>query len=154
MTINPNVLFWLVAGCTLCVMELVIPTAFGEFTLGLSALVVALAALVIPQLALQIALFLVVSVAITLLARRVMPRQRARSIDDAAQGTTLTAILPGQIGRILYEGSSWQARCDDPEVAIALNEPVYIVSRKGNTLLVLPERLLYGSGSDNTNQLQ
>ncbi|MGB3614519.1 MAG: NfeD family protein [Elainellaceae cyanobacterium] len=135
-------------------MELVIPTAFVEFTLGLSALIVSLAALVIPQLPLQIALFLVMSVAITLLARRVMPRQRARSIEDAAQGTILAPILPGQSGRILYEGSSWQARCDDPELAIALHEPVYIVSRKGNTLLVLPERLLCDNGHDSISQEQ
>ncbi len=144
MTANPSFLFWLVVGVTLCIMEGVVPTAFVEFTLGVSAIIVALFALAVPQLSLQIALFLVVSIALTLLAHRVMPKRRARSIEDAAHGTTLTAILPGKTGRILYEGGSWQARCDDPEMAIALDEPVYIVSRQGNTLFVLPERLLYG----------
>ncbi|MEO0407382.1 MAG: NfeD family protein [Cyanobacteria bacterium P01_A01_bin.135] len=142
MTVNPNVLFWLIVGCTLCFMELVIPTAFVEFTLGLSALIVALAAIVLPQLPLQICLFLLSSVALTLLARRITPR-RARSIEDAAQGTALTPIPPHQPGRILYEGSSWQARCDHPDISIGLGEPVYIVSRQGNTLFVLPERSLY-----------
>lgn len=144
MTVNPNVLFWLIVGVTLCLMELVIPTAFVEFTLGLSALVVSAVALVVPQLPLQIALFLIVAVALALLARRITPR-RARSIEDAAQGTALTAILPNQSGRILYEGGSWQARCDHPDLSIALGEPVYIVSRQGNTLFVLPERSLYDS---------
>ncbi|MGF1514849.1 MAG: NfeD family protein [Elainellaceae cyanobacterium] len=144
MTVNPNFLFWLVVGVTLCVMEVAVPTAFVEFTLGLSALIVALFSLVVPQLPLQIALFLASSVGLTLLVRRMMPKRKARTIEDAAQGRALTAISPGTAGRILYEGSSWQARCDDPEMAIALNESVYIVSRQGNTLFVLPERLLYG----------
>ncbi|MGF1538423.1 MAG: NfeD family protein [Elainellaceae cyanobacterium] len=154
MTTNPSFLFWLIAGVALCVMEMAIPTAFVEFTLGLSAICVALFALVVPQLSLQIALFLVISVAMTLLVHRIVPKRKARSLEDAAQGTALTAIPPGEAGRIQYEGSSWRARCDDPEMAIALNEPVYIVSRQGNTLFVLPERLLYDSGQAQNSPLK
>jgi membrane protein implicated in regulation of membrane protease activity len=38
--------FWLILGTLLCLMELFIPTAFVESTLGISAFVVALVALV------------------------------------------------------------------------------------------------------------
>ena len=42
------VLFWVILGVVLCLMELFLPTAFVEFALGLSAFVVALVALVLP----------------------------------------------------------------------------------------------------------
>lgn len=132
-------LLWLIAGVILCAMEFVLPTAFIEFTLGLSALVVALVALVVPQVAIQLIIWLLLSILLTVLVRRFVPTSRATAaIADATDATTLTEIPAGAPGRVLYEGNSWAARCDDPELAIAPNEPVYVVGRRGNTLLVMP----------------
>ncbi|NQZ63051.1 NfeD family protein, partial [Crocosphaera sp.] len=43
--------------------------------------------------------------------------------------------------RVMYEGNSWQAICADPTMLISPHQKVYIVNRKGNTLVVLPEFL-------------
>jgi membrane protein implicated in regulation of membrane protease activity len=132
-------LIWLIAGIILCFMEFVLPTAFTEFTLGISAIIVAAVALVVPQVAIQIGLWLVLSVILTVLVRRFVPTSKAgAAIADATDAVTLTELSPGETGRVLYEGNSWQARCDDPSMAIAANEPVYVVGRRGNTLMVLP----------------
>jgi membrane protein implicated in regulation of membrane protease activity len=74
-----------------------------------------------------------------------MPRPSRKSIlKDAVDGQCLAAILPGQSGRVLYEGNSWRAECQDPDVTIAVDEKVYIVGRDGNTLLVYPVNALQG----------
>jgi membrane protein implicated in regulation of membrane protease activity len=57
-------------------------------------------------------------------------------------GETLTEILPGQAGRVLYEGNSWRARCDDDKLSLAPGQKVYVVSREGTTLIVMPENIL------------
>ncbi len=141
MSLSPTAL-WLIAGVILCIMEMVLPTAFVEVTMGISAFVVALLALVIPQVGVQVAIWLVLSVVLTLLSRRLVPKRKAHIIEDSREAQTLTEILPGQTGRVLYEGNSWQARCDDPEMVIAPNQRVIVVERRGTTLIVLPEHLL------------
>jgi membrane protein implicated in regulation of membrane protease activity len=138
-------LIWLIAGILLCVMEFTIPTAFTEFTLGVSAIIVAMVALVVPQVSIQIALWLVLSVVATVLLRRFMPAQTARELEDAKEAKTLTEILPGETGRVLYEGNSWPARSEDNQ-AIAPNQAVVVVGRQGNTLLVIPETLIQPRG--------
>ena len=137
------VVSWMIAGVALCVMELLLPTAFIELTMGISALLVALVALVVPQVSIQVALWLALSVILTLLMRRLVPIRKSRLIEDSKEAKTLTNILPGQTGRVIYEGNSWQARCDDPTLAIAPNEKVIVVDRQGTTLVVLPEHLIH-----------
>lgn len=137
------VVSWMVAGVLLCVMELVLPTAFIELTMGISALIVALVALIVPQVSIQVALWLALSVILTMLMRRFVPVRRSRLIEDSKEARTLTEILPGETGRVIYEGNSWQARCDDQTLAIAPNEKVIVVERRGTTLVVLPERFIH-----------
>ncbi|MDX2100886.1 MAG: NfeD family protein [Leptolyngbyaceae cyanobacterium bins.59] len=135
-------LIWLVAGAILCASELVLPTAFIAFVMGISALAVALFSLVVPYLGLQVLVWMILSLGLFFLSRRfIRPPKAARNI-DAVEAKTLTAILPGATGRVLYEGNSWQARCDDEHLAIEPNQRVYVVGRKGTTLLVLPQKLL------------
>ncbi len=136
------VISWMVAGVLLCVMELVLPTAFIELTMGISALIVALVALVVPQVSIQVALWLVLSVILTMLMRRLVPIRKSRLIEDSKEARTLTEILPGETGRVIYEGNSWQAQCDDPMLAIAPNQKVIVVERRGTTLVVLPEHFI------------
>lgn len=143
MTLSPSVL-WLIAGVILCIMEFTLPTAFVEFTMGVSAMLVALIALVVPQFSVQIVLWLVFSVILTVISRRFVPKGKAFLIADSTEAQTLTEISAGNLGRVLYEGNSWQARCEDESLAIAPHEKVYVVERRGNTLIVMPERLIRG----------
>jgi membrane protein implicated in regulation of membrane protease activity len=138
MLLSPPIL-WLIAGILLCLLEFAVPTAFVEFTMGISAIVVALFALIVPNFTLQVALWLLLSVVLTMLARHFVPQGKSSTIEDSKEAKTLTQIAPGQVGRVLYEGNSWQARCGDDEVTIAPNQKVYVLSRRGNTLIVMPE---------------
>ena len=136
-------LVWLIAGAVLCLLELFLPTAFVAFMMGISALIVALVSVLIPQLSLQVILWLGLSTSFILLSRRFVPKaKKSRSIQDAVIAETLTAIAPGKEGRVIYEGNSWRARCEDKENAIAPYEKVYVVRREGTLLIVLPENVL------------
>ncbi len=140
--LSPSML-WLVAGSILCLLELFVPTAFVAFLMGISAFVVALAALVLPQFPIQVVLWLLLSTALVFLSRRFLPHPRASKNLDAIEAQTLTEIPAGQTGRVLYEGNSWRARCEDDTEAIAPNQKVYIVRREGTTLIVVPQNLLH-----------
>ncbi|MDA0266812.1 MAG: NfeD family protein [Cyanobacteria bacterium] len=135
-------LFWLMAGVVLCLMELFLPTAFVEATLGISALLVSVFALFIPQVSIQIGLWLVFSVLTVLALRRFLPKRTPYTLAASTEARTITSILPGETGRVLYEGNSWQARCEDYQAEIAVHQRVIVVGRQGNTLLVMPEQAL------------
>lgn len=140
--LNPT-LIWLIAGAILCLMELIFPSAFVEFMMGIAALLVAAVSLVLPNHTLLVALWLIFSTVLIILSRRFFtPKRRITDFGDDREGETITAIAPGTTGRVLYEGNSWRAKCADPIAAIAPNQKVYVVGKEGNTLIVLPENLL------------
>ncbi|MGK7955979.1 MAG: NfeD family protein [Crocosphaera sp.] len=136
-------LLWLIAGAILCFSEAVFPVAFVAFMMGISAIVVAAIALVIPSFPIQVILWLSFSTLSIVGSRRFVPKRKTlnSTVGDSQEGETLTEIAPGKIGRVLYEGNSWQAMCADHNLAILPHQKVYIVTRKGNTLVVLPEFL-------------
>ncbi len=139
MLANTAVLLWLIAGVALCILEFTIPTAFVEFIMGISALIVALIALVIPSFTIQVVIWLVLSAGMIIISRRFVSVNEPSFIENAQEAKTLTEISPGNVGRVLYEGGSWQARCGNYDGAIAPNETVLVIGRKGNTLIVVPE---------------
>ncbi|ACK70668.1 protein of unknown function DUF107 [Gloeothece citriformis PCC 7424] len=135
---------WLIAGSILCLMEFIFPTAFVAFMMGISAFVVALIAFLVPHLGTQVVLWLILSTISIILSRRwLTPRKNLRRLSEDTEGQTLTEIAPGQAGRVLYEGNSWRAMCDDETLSIPAHQKVYIVRRKGNTLFVVPANLLH-----------
>lgn len=139
-----HTLVWLVAGAGLCLVELFFPTAFVAFMMGISAFLVALIALIIPSLSWQVILWLVFSTSLVLLSRQFLAKAKKSSkIRDAIIAETLTEIAAGKEGRVIYEGNSWRARCDDPDCAIAPKQKVFVVRREGTTLIVVPENLLH-----------
>jgi membrane protein implicated in regulation of membrane protease activity len=133
---------WLLAGLILCLMELFLPTAFIELTMGMSAIVVAVVAQWVPSLLIQVALWVLLSAGLTVWLRRVFPQRKHNASVDSKQARTLTEIAAGDTGRVIYEGNSWQACCADEQLAIAPNQKVYVVGRRGTTLIVLPESLV------------
>jgi membrane protein implicated in regulation of membrane protease activity len=139
-----TVWLWLAAGIVLCLTELVLPTAFVAFMMGISALLMALLAPLIPPFYLQTLLWLGLSTALIVLTKRFLPQPKhGRALQDSVEAETLTAILPGKTGRVLYEGNSWQARCEDHQITISAQEKVYVVGRQGTTLIVMPASLIH-----------
>ncbi|EKQ68785.1 membrane protein implicated in regulation of membrane protease activity [Leptolyngbyaceae cyanobacterium JSC-12] len=132
---------WLLIGTVLCLSELLLPTAFVAFVMGVSAFAVAAIAGFTP-LNLQILLWAGLSLALVVSSRRLV-RTRESCKLDATEAETLTEIPPGKTGRVLYEGNSWAAQCEDPTCAIAPHQKVHIVSRRGTILIVIPENLLH-----------
>lgn len=133
--------FWLLLGAGLCLVELFVPVAFTAFVMGLSAMLVALVSPFVGSFFLQVVLWLVLSTALIFLSRRFLPKHKPHSIRDATEAETITEILPGKTGRVLYEGNSWRARCGDEDKAIAPGQKVYVVGREGTTLIVMSENL-------------
>ncbi len=140
--VNPTI-FWIIVGGILCSMEFIFPTAFVSFMMGVAALLVAVVSLFLPQYILLVGLWLLFSTALTFLSRRMFTPKRKISITgDDLEATAISGIPAGSAGRVLYEGNSWRAKCADETRDIAPNEPVYIVRKQGNTLIVLPSRMI------------
>ncbi|MBD2020674.1 NfeD family protein [Leptolyngbya sp. FACHB-36] len=141
MSLSPTEI-WLLVGLALCLAELLVPTAFVAFVMGLSALAVAAIATKIP-LGLQVVLWMGLSLALVLVSRRFVRYGSATKSLESTEAETLTEIEPGKPGRVLFEGNSWAARCEDSTVAIAPNQRVIVVARRGTTLIVMPETALH-----------
>ena len=140
--VNPTI-FWIIVAGILCSMEFIFPTAFVSFMMGVAAFLVAIVSLFLPQYTLLVGLWLLFSTALTILSRRLFTPKRKISITgDDSEATAISGIPAGSAGRVLYEGNSWRAKCADETRDIAPNEPVYIVRKQGNTLIVLPSRMI------------
>lgn len=140
MTLSPTMI-WLLVGLALCLSEVIVPTAFIASVMGISAFMVAMVSLFLP-LNLQVLVWMGLSALLVWVSRRFVRSRPAKSL-DATEAETLTEILPGQTGRVLYEGNSWAAKCDDESVTIAPQQRVYVVGRQGTTLMVMPQHLLH-----------
>jgi membrane protein implicated in regulation of membrane protease activity len=136
-------LFWLLVGVALCLIEAIVPTAFTAFMMGLSALAIAVIALLIPNaMGIQVMLWLTISVALVYLSHRLMPHRDRVKMLERTEAEALTEILPGQTGRVMYEGTSWRAKSADDSTTIQPHQPLYVIGREGTTLLVIPQQLL------------
>ena len=136
-------IFWILLGVALCVMELMIPTAFLESALGVSAVVVGVLVMAQPiALSWQVVMWMVLSLLIFWSLRRFTSRRQPPALMDATEARTITSIPAGRSGRVMYEGNSWPACCSDRDIAIATNQTVIVVGRQGNTLIVMPESVL------------
>jgi len=131
---------WLAIGLGFCAMEVVLPTAFVEMSMGVSALIVALLTAFVPGLNLQIGLWMVLSLVSVVAVKRLLPPSRPQSIDDATEAEALTAMEPGDLGRVMFEGNSWRAKCEGDR-AISPSDRAIVVGREGNTLLVMHDDL-------------
>jgi membrane protein implicated in regulation of membrane protease activity len=128
---------WLIAGTILCLMEFLIPTAFVELAMGISAILVAFLVKAIP-LGWQVVVWMGLSLLLVFLARSFLPNRKHYTIRDATSGKTLTEVAPGETGRVLFEGNSWQAR-NESGLLIPPNRLVTVIGRDGNTLIVMAE---------------
>jgi membrane protein implicated in regulation of membrane protease activity len=138
--ISPSGL-WAIVGTTLCLIELVVPTAFTAVCMGVSALLVALVAVVIPSwMGAQIVIWMLCSCGLIILGYHVNKKRSSRKIQESTTAEALTAMMPTQPGRVLYEGASWRAKCADGVESIAAHEQLHVVDREGTTLIMVPMR--------------
>jgi membrane protein implicated in regulation of membrane protease activity len=135
--------WWAIMGATLCAIELLVPTAFIAVCMGISALLVAIVALLVPSwFGLQMAIWMLLSGGLVVLGYRLNQKRSSRKIQESTEAEALTAMMPNQTGRVLYEGASWSAKCADGVESIAAQEKLHVVGREGNMLIVMPMRLL------------
>ncbi|ELS02179.1 membrane protein implicated in regulation of membrane protease activity [Xenococcus sp. PCC 7305] len=136
-------ILWIIAGIALCILEFLVPSAFVELMMGFAALVVAGISLVTSNSVLLVGLWLILSTLFTILSRKFLtPSSKRHYSGDDKEGTIISSIEPGKMGRVLYEGNSWRAKSADPSILISDNENVHIVEIQGNTLIVLPNNYL------------
>ncbi|MDX2272746.1 MAG: NfeD family protein [Cyanobacteriota bacterium] len=132
--------FWLVLGLGLVAAELFLPGLVAG-SIGLAALIAAgLAFWGVPTL-LQFLTWIVLSTGFTFLTRRLVPRESPH-LEESRDARALNGIPAGQIGRVAYLGSTWNAKCGIPQVEIDPQQELYVLERKGNTLIVIPSKLL------------
>jgi membrane protein implicated in regulation of membrane protease activity len=140
--ISPSGL-WLIVGTTLCLVELVVPTAFTAVCMGMSALLVSLLALVVPSwFGLQVTIWMFLSCGLVAIGYHTNKKRTSRKIQDSTEAEALTAMMPNQTGRVLYEGTSWRAKCADGVESIEPHQKLHVVDREGNMLIVMPMHLL------------
>ena len=138
--ISPSGL-WAIVGAILCLLELLVPTAFTAVCMGVSALLVAIVALAIPSwIGAQIVIWMVCSCGLIALGYHINKKRTSRKIQESTEAEALTAMMPDRPGRVLYEGTSWRAKCAEGVESIADHEQLHVVGRDGITLIVMPIR--------------
>lgn len=139
MDILAPVPLWLLFGLLLWVLELFTP-ALVAGSMGTAALLTAAVAGWVPSSPLQFFLFAVLSGVFVVLSRRLVPKA-SRKLDNPyyqAQAVVATDILPGSMGRIALQGSTWNAICDLSDSTLRVGQKVMVVGREGTVLKVVP----------------
>jgi membrane protein implicated in regulation of membrane protease activity len=90
----------------------------------------------------QIMYWMGIAMPLTIWVRPVFIIRKKFVIPEATEATTISEILPGETGMVIYEGASWKARNEDSQGAIAPRQKVYVLRREGNTLIVVHEKFL------------
>jgi membrane protein implicated in regulation of membrane protease activity len=105
--------------------------------LGIAAIITAIAALSINSFGIQLLIWSILSVALAVILRGMVPRE-SHDLDPPTKAEVSVSIPRGGMGEVAYEGTLWSARCQVSDVAIAAGQTVYVVGRQDNTLLVMP----------------
>jgi membrane protein implicated in regulation of membrane protease activity len=128
-------LMWLLVGSGFCLLELATPIAFVSLVMGLSAFLVAPTSSWLP-FNFQIVLWMILSFGLFRVSQSfIRPRSQARKL-DADYAYTMTEILPGETGRVNYEGQSWSAQLDDPTAHLEPKQKVRVIDRQGTLLII------------------
>jgi membrane protein implicated in regulation of membrane protease activity len=138
-------LIWLVVGLALIASELLVLPGLVAGSVGLAAAIAGLVALVAP-IPVQWLVWLGLSVIFILLSRRLVPKE-SRALQESREAYALSPIPAGKKGRVRYAGSIWNARCEVEDLEIAAGQDLYVLERQGNTLIVMPARLVKDPGS-------
>jgi membrane protein implicated in regulation of membrane protease activity len=148
----PLPVIWLLVGTILVMIEFVTmgATAFIAEAAGFMAFIIALISVFVPQVSLQVGLWLILSALAVWYSRRLVP-QHNLLLMEAQEGHTLTPISGGNAGRVKFEGQSWRAICQDPNISIEAGVEVIVLEKMGNTLVVVPKNWLKTDITGGTN---
>jgi len=91
----------------------------------------------------QIMYWMGIALPLTVWVRPVFIIRKKFVIPEATEATTISEILAGETGMVIYEGASWKARNEDYQGAIAPRQKVYVLRREGNTLIVVPDKFIH-----------
>lgn len=145
-------LFWFAIGILLCLIELFFAKNLGRnyklvpLIAGVNSIILSIflfKTYYVPDWNWQITYWMGLSAVSVIWLRPMFLKSKKSNIRDATEAKTITDILVGKTGKVLYEGTIWQARCNDKTIAIASDQTVYVLSREGNTLIVAPEHLFH-----------
>ena len=135
-------LLWLIVGACLLCIELVGIPGFVVGSAGIAAILTSPIALFAP-LPVQWIVWAIATAKLIQYARKLVPKNTA-VFQESTEARALKAIPAGQKGRVRYEGSIWDAKCDVEDLSIPAGEDLYVLERRGNILIVIPERLAAG----------
>lgn len=132
----PGFSVWIVLGFIFLLLGVTVgePTAAS---LGIAAIITAIAALTVSSVPLQLVIWGILSIALTIVLRGMVPMPTKEEQPDT-QAIVSEAIPKGGVGWVSYEGALWKARCQISDIAIADKQTVQVVGRQGLTLIVLP----------------
>lgn len=151
---------WLIIGVILSICEFLIPQNIGQkyrfilLIMGLCAFSVSFMLWLFAERMgfswyyvnnegydIQILYWMGLSLTSIIWIRPMFIRRKVFVLPEANEAVTITEILPGETGRVLYEGGSWKARCDGYQESISARQKVYVLRRESNTLIVAPDKL-------------
>lgn len=143
---NQPYALWLVLGLLFLVLGMIV----GEpvvASLGLAALITAMAALTVTSIPTQVVIWGILSLALAVVLRGMVPK-RAKDLNPNPEALVSETIPSGGVGLVSYEGALWKARCQVSDVTVTPGETVQVVGRQGLTLIVLPTTFLEADPSD------
>lgn len=127
---------WLVLGLLFLILGMIV----GEpvvASLGIAALITAMAALTVTSIPTQVVIWGILSMALAVVLRGMVPK-RAKDLNPNPEALVSEIIPQGGVGLVSYEGALWKARCQISDITISPGETVQVVGRQGLTLIVLP----------------
>ncbi|MBD3883457.1 NfeD family protein [Phormidium tenue FACHB-886] len=128
--------YWLIGGLVFLGLGLVVGEPVAA-ALGIAAIITAIAALSLPSLAMQLLIWGILSIALAVVLRGMVPKQ-SKELRPTLEATVSEIIPKGGLGVVTYEGSLWKARCQISDLSVAPGQVVHVVGRQGNTLIILP----------------
>jgi membrane protein implicated in regulation of membrane protease activity len=131
---------WLIGGLIVLGLGMLVGEP-GIASIGLAALITAVLALTVPSIAIQLIVWSILSLALAVVLRGLVSNQPKPSQWQTEAEVTMM-IPEGRVGEVAYEGTLWKAKCDIANLQVAEGELVYVVGRQGNTLIVMPTRLM------------
>lgn len=127
---------WLIVGFLFLILGMVV----GEpvvASLGIAALITAMAALTVTSFPTQVVIWGVLSIALAIVLRGMVPKP-AKDLRPNTEAIVSETIPRGGVGLVSYDGALWKARCQISDVTISPGETVQVVGRQGLTLIILP----------------
>ncbi len=129
-------ILWLVGGFVFLGLGVVIGEPVAA-ALGLAAIITAIAALSVPSILMQLLIWGVLSIALSVVLRGMVPK-KSKDLRGNIDAIVSETIPKGGLGVVSYEGAIWKARCQISDITVTPGQTVQVVGRQGNTLLVMP----------------